>query len=48
MKRIKDGSKQYPFQDLKYICCSSYGRPRSKSYNWKPFKEILKKAIYLI
>lgn len=23
------------FQDMGYICCSTYGRPRSKSYHWK-------------
>lgn len=30
------------FQDLDYICCSSYGRPRSKSYHWKFYKKLLK------
>lgn len=29
------------FQDLDYICCSSYGRPRSKNYHWKHYKKIL-------
>lgn len=29
------------FQDLDYICCSSYGRPRSKGYHWKYYKQIL-------
>lgn len=29
------------FQDLDYICCSSYGRPRSKNYHWKYYKKIL-------
>lgn len=29
------------FQDLDYICCSSYGRPRSKDYHWKYYKQIL-------
>lgn len=29
------------FQDLDYICCSSYGRPRSKNYHWKYCKKIL-------
>lgn len=33
--------KKYPFQDLGYICCSSYGRPRSRGYNFKPFKKLL-------
>ena len=30
------------FQDLDYICCSTYGRPRSKDYHWKYFKQLLK------
>lgn len=30
------------FQDLDYICCSSYGRPRSKTYIYTHFKELLK------
>lgn len=29
------------FLDSNYICCSSYGRPRSRSYFWVPFKKIL-------
>ena len=29
------------FQDLDYICCSSYGRPRSKNYHWAHYKKIL-------
>lgn len=29
------------FLDLDYICCSSYGRPRSKSYHWKHYKKLL-------
>jgi integrase len=29
------------FQDLGYICCSSYGRPRSKNYHWKYYKKLL-------
>lgn len=33
------------FQDLDYICCSSYGRPRSMQYHFKPFKEILQKTV---
>ena len=38
-RRLND--KKYPFQDLGYICCSSYGRPRSRGYNFKPFKKLL-------
>lgn len=30
------------FQDDGYICCSSYGRPRSKNYHFKEFKRLLK------
>lgn len=29
------------FKDLDYICCSSYGRPRSKSFHWKHYKKLL-------
>lgn len=29
------------FQDLDYICCSSYGRPRSKGFHWKHYKKLL-------
>lgn len=30
------------FQDLDYICCSSYGRPRSKDFHWKHYKKLLR------
>lgn len=29
------------FQDMDYICCSSYGRPRSKNYHWTHYKKLL-------
>ena len=29
------------FRDWDYICCSTYGNPRSKSYHHKYFKELL-------
>ncbi len=29
------------FQDFDYICCSSYGRPRSKDFHWKHYKKLL-------
>ena len=29
------------FQDLDYICCSAYGRPRSKDFHWKHYKKLL-------
>lgn len=41
-KRVKNRWKNY-FQDLDFICCSMYGRPRSKNYNWQHFKKILAK-----
>lgn len=39
--KIKNRWKNY-FQDLDYICCSMYGRPRSKSYVSPHFKKLLK------
>ena len=33
--------KKKDFQDLDYICCSSYGRPRSKDFHWTHYKRIL-------
>lgn len=30
------------FQDSGYICCSNYGKPRSKDFHWKYYKELLK------
>lgn len=29
------------FQDLDYICCSTYGRPRSKDFHWRHYKKLL-------
>lgn len=29
------------FQDLGYICCSTYGRPRSRGFHWKYYKKLL-------
>ncbi len=29
------------FRDLDYICCSTYGRPRSASFCYQPFKRLL-------
>ena len=31
-----------PFKDLDYICCSTYGNPRSKVYHQKYYKNLLK------
>lgn len=36
------GRRPNSFHDFDFICCSSYGRPRSRSYFWKPFKDLLK------
>ena len=30
------------YSDVDYICCSSYGRPRSKDFYWKHYKKLLK------
>ena len=30
------------FQDMGYICCSSYGRPRSKDFHWPHYKRLLR------
>ena len=35
---------RWVFQDLEYVCCSSYGRPRSITYIYAPYKELIKKA----
>lgn len=39
-RRIND--KTNPFQDLGYICCSSYGRPRGRTYAFEHFKKLLR------
>lgn len=39
-RRIND--KNNPFLDLNYICCSTYGHLRSKSFYYKYFKKLLK------
>ena len=39
-RRIND--KTHPFLDLDYICCSTYGHPRSKEFHRKYFKNLLK------
>lgn len=30
------------FLDTDYICCSAYGKPRSKDFHWKHYKKFLK------
>lgn len=30
------------FLDSDYICCSNYGKPRSKDFHWKHYKNLLK------
>lgn len=34
--------RKVTFQDFDFICCSSYGKPRSRNYFWKPLKDLLK------
>ena len=30
------------FLDLDYICCSNYGKPRSKDFHWPHYKKLLR------
>lgn len=39
-RRIND--KTNPFFDGNYICCSTYGRPRSRGFIFNPYKKLLK------
>lgn len=32
------------FLDAGYICCSNYGKPRSKDFHWKYYKDLLKSS----
>ena len=41
-KHRRKNDKTNPFQDLGYVCCSSYGRPRSRTYNFPHFKKLLR------
>ena len=41
-RRIND--KTNPFQDLGYICCSTYGRPRSRGFLYNHFLELKQKT----
>lgn len=39
-RRLND--KNNPFNDLGYICCSTYGNPRSKGFHTKYYKNLIK------
>ena len=39
--RSRRQNGRWVFQDLDYICCSSYGRPRSKHYHFVHYKKLL-------
>lgn len=39
-RRIND--IRNPFKDYDFICCSTYGNPRSKSFHFKYWKKLLK------
>lgn len=41
---INRSRRKKEFQDLDYICCFSYGRPRSMNYHFVPYKELLKRC----
>ena len=36
------------FFDGGYICCSTYGKPRSKNFHWKHYKQLLQGQDFLI
>lgn len=38
------GRRRSQFLDAGYICCSSYGKPRSKDFHWPHYKRLLRKA----
>ena len=38
-RRINDRTN--PFYDGDYICCSTYGKPRSKGFHWTYYKKLL-------
>lgn len=42
MKKRRKNGKHNPFRDLNYICCSTYGKPRSLGYIQKYYKSLLK------
>ena len=37
-----DNDKHNPFFDGNYVCCSIYGKPKSKDFHWVHFKKLLK------
>lgn len=39
-RRRRKNDKSNPFQDLDFICCSTYGRPRSSGYVFQHFKKL--------
>jgi len=41
-RRIND--KHNPFRDLNYVCCSTYGKPRTRGFVFRYFKEIKDKC----
>lgn len=41
-KRRRINDKTNPFRDLNYVCCSSYGKPRSKGFVYNYFLKLKK------
>lgn len=41
-RRRRRNDKINPFKDYGFICCSTYGNPRSKSFHFKYWKKLLK------
>jgi integrase len=40
-EELEKRRKQQEFRDTDYICCSTYGNPRSKSFHYPYYKQIL-------
>lgn len=41
-KRRRINDKHNPFRDLDFVCCSTYGKPRSRGFIYKYFEDIKK------
>ena len=39
-KNRRKNDKTNPFQDLNFVCCSTYGRPRSRGFIFQHFKKL--------
>ena len=46
-KRRRINDKHNPFRDLDYVCCSTYGKPRSRGFIFSYFENIKKHKLKL-